>query len=88
MERPDLNPCLEYVLDAFWTLSSDRAIGMGEGAIPFASIDRFAQRYGMDDLDSFDEFRSFIHAIDREYLSIRSDQADRDSGDQKRNRPV
>jgi hypothetical protein len=61
---------------------------MGEGPIPFTSIDRFARRYGMDDLDAFDEFRSFIHAIDREYLEIRAAQADRESDARRKDKPV
>jgi len=76
--RPDLDPALEFVWDAFWILSSDRSFGMGEGPIPFAAIDRYAQRYGLDDLAFFDEFRTLIGALDHEYLKIRADKAERE----------
>jgi hypothetical protein len=67
-------------------LTSDRSLGYSEGPIPFSSIDRFAQRYGMHDIEQFDEFRVMITALDREYLDIRAQQAadaDSDSGKQK-----
>jgi hypothetical protein len=43
---------------------------MGMGPIPFTAIDRYAARYGIDDLDLFDDFRSVIEGLDREYLAL------------------
>lgn len=40
----------------------------GAGSIPFSAIDRYAARYGIDDLDEFDRFRRMIRAQDRAYL--------------------
>ena len=61
---------------------------MGEGPIPFASIDRFARRYGLDDLASFDDFSTQIRALDGTYLKIRSEQAERDREAGKGTKPV
>ena len=88
LDRPELNESLEYVWDAFWTLNSDRPLGIGEGPIPFTSIDRFAQRYGIDNLDDFDEFRSLIHAIDGEYLKFRSEQSKNKDADMTKGKPI
>lgn len=88
LERPDFGPSLDFIWDAFWILSSDRSLGMSEGPIPFASINRFAQRYGLDDLASFDEFSALIRGLDREYLKIRADQAEREREAGNKNKPV
>lgn len=40
----------------------------GAGAVPFSAIDRYAARYGIEDLEEFDRFRRMIRAQDRAYL--------------------
>jgi hypothetical protein len=88
LDRPELDSEYAFTWDAFSALSSDRSAGMGEGAIPFTAIDRFAQRYGIDDLDEFDRFRSLISALDREYLGIRAEQSKKDDGPVSKEKPV
>lgn len=90
LDRPPVEPESAFVWEAFWELSSDRDSGFGEGDIPFRAIDRFAQRYGIDDLDEFDEFRSMIRGVDREYLKIRAEQreADKEPASSSKKRPV
>ncbi|RAI44703.1 phage tail assembly chaperone [Rhodoplanes roseus] len=77
LDRPVLPPGAAMVWDAFTTLSSDRSVGMGEGPIPFASIDRWAVRYGIDDLDEFDRFAALVQALDGRYLAARRDEQER-----------
>ncbi len=69
-------------------LSSDRSLGMTEGPIPFASVERYATRYGIHDLEAFDDFQAMIAAMDREYLKIRSRQAAENIPDTNRNSPL
>lgn len=53
---------------AFDDLSTDRAVTQaGPLAIPFTSIDRYAERY---DIDDFDRFLELIRAMDKEYLDF------------------
>ncbi len=61
-------PHLTFHWSAFNTLSSDRQSGMGLGPIPWTAIDRYAQRYGIDDPDEFDRFCRLIGVLDREFL--------------------
>lgn len=88
LDRPDIREGLDFIWDAFWSLSSDRQVGMGEGGIPFTAIDRYAQRYGMDRLDDFDRFQSLIRGLDGEYLTIRGEQSKRDLEVSKKDKPV
>ena len=68
--RPEIEPYLRFVWDAFWELSGDRALSFGgAGAIPFSSIDRYAQRYGIDDTDQFSRFSHLIRQLDAKYLA-------------------
>lgn len=76
LDRPELNPNYIFTWEAFFILATDRPSGFGEGSIPFAAIERFAERYGVaDDLDEFDRFQAIIRAVDHEYLKIRGEQA-------------
>jgi hypothetical protein len=63
-------------MDSFWRLNGERQIGMGVGPIPFSAIDRYAQRYGITDLDRFDRFLLIIKALDSEYLRISAPKSD------------
>jgi hypothetical protein len=53
---------------AFWELSCDRQLGMAPGPIPFTSIDRYAGRYGIRQIDDFEGFRHVMRAMDGVYL--------------------
>ncbi len=68
---------LQFVWGAFWDLHTDRPIGMGAGPIPFASIDRYAERYGIVALDDFDAFRELIRALDDTYLTWSAKRRDK-----------
>lgn len=88
LDRPEVQPESAFVWDAFWSLSSDRPTGMSTGPIPFSAVDRFAQRYGIDDLDEFDGFRSIIRAIDAEYLRLKAAPSDEPKPASKKAKPV
>ncbi|WP_443136604.1 phage tail assembly chaperone [Methylobacterium sp. Leaf399] len=77
LEQPDLWPHLQFASDAFSDLSSDRLIGAigGCGPIPWSAIDRYAERYGIDNLDEFERFRRFIRGQDRVYLERAAEEA-------------
>lgn len=57
---------------AFKTITKDRPIGFGAAPIPWASIDRYAARHGIQDPDDFDEFEQLIEAMDAVYLEHHS----------------
>jgi len=51
--------------DAFQRLSGGRSIGMGAvGGIPFEAVDRYAERYGVQD---FETFHRLVTALDQAY---------------------
>jgi hypothetical protein len=58
------------VWTAFWALSGDRQYGAmgGVGPIPFAAIDRYAARFGVDEGEDFARFHTLIKRMDRSYL--------------------
>lgn len=61
-ERPVVHPHLEFEWRAFWALLSDRPAGP-HAAIPFSSIDRYAERYGIRGADEFERFRDLLAAL-------------------------
>ncbi len=69
--RPEIEPYLRFVWDAFWELCSDRPVfGMGGvGAIPFSSVDRYAARVGICDADAFSRFLNLIRRMDAAFLN-------------------
>jgi len=62
---PELPATGEEAWEAFWALSSSRNVGMGPGGIPFLAIDRYAERYEIDD---FERFHRLVQAMDAAYL--------------------
>lgn len=64
--KTELFEHLRFEWSAFWSLHSDRQIGMALGPISWASIDRFALRYGLVQ-DDFDRFCRVIQAMDEAY---------------------
>jgi hypothetical protein len=68
--RPEIEPYLIFVWDAFRELCSDRPVSaMGiVSAIPFSSIDRYAARVGLCDIDAFSRFLILIRRMDAAYL--------------------
>lgn len=77
LNRPELRSHTLFFWDAFAALETDRQIGMAEGPIPFSAIDRFARRYGITDLDSFDRFYRIMRAMDDEVRKARAEQSKR-----------
>jgi hypothetical protein len=69
ISKPDLDLTLQFEWAAFGALSTDRPVGMGRGPIPWGSIDRYADRYGITG-DDFDRFCALIRALDAVYLSF------------------
>ena len=76
--RVTVLPHLSFHWGAFNSLNSDRQSGMSLGQIPWTSIDRYAQRYGIDDPDEFDRFSSLIRAMDRTFLAWHAETAKKD----------
>lgn len=62
---------LEWVWRAFIALSPSRHRGFGEASIPFEVIDRYADRYAVED---FEEFHILIRAMDAAYLDARAEK--------------
>ena len=86
-ERPDDAQWPEwsgYIRDAWNELINDRHIGAmgGQGRIWFASIDRYAERYGYVGSE-FDDFRTFLRAVDDEYLKHAAEAAKAESEKRK-----
>ena len=67
--RPEIPEHLKFVWDSFWALAGDRQFHMGgAGPIPFIAIDRYAARFGIDDVDEFSDFFDTIRVLDAAYL--------------------
>lgn len=70
INKPELPERLEFVWDAFWALTGDRAMGFGSiGRITFLSIDRYAARFGVEGREEFERFMTVIRAMDRAFVS-------------------
>lgn len=69
----------EYLYEAFWQLSTDRAqSGFGVHPIPFSAIDAYARRYGIVD-EEFDVLLVSIRALDDEFIEIMADKIKRET---------
>jgi hypothetical protein len=71
--RVDLFPHLAVDAEAFRSLSSDRAVGMDRGPIPWRSIHLYGERYGLVK-DDFDRMARIIRAMDVAYLAYFRDR--------------
>lgn len=67
--RVDPEPYLVFEWVAFQDLARDRPRGFGAAPIPWSSIDRYAARYGIHDIDKFDRFATLIKRMDAVVLS-------------------
>ena len=65
--KPELITGLELYWKAFVELSSDRAISMAEGPIPWSSMNMWALRHGIFG-DDFDRFVAVLRKLDEAYL--------------------
>lgn len=60
---PVLRQGLEFYLQAFFDLDSERNQGMGQGRIPWFSIQRYASFYALNE-DERDRLNYYIRALD------------------------
>lgn len=72
VKKPDLHDGLDWYLDAFWMLTGERPVGAfgGVGRIPFSAVDRWAARFGVEDLDAFERLHAMIEALDAEFIDF------------------
>lgn len=80
MVAPVLLPGLDLYWGAFAELSSVRATGFAQGAIPWTAMDAYARRYGILDADDFALFTFYLRAMDAEWLDharAKQDRAER-----------
>lgn len=73
-DRPELEPQLEWLWDAFWDLSSDRQVGFSAGPIMWASLDAYARRHRINGA-IFNRFVSLLRKMDREFLKVSAEMA-------------
>jgi hypothetical protein len=67
LKAPVLENGLEFYLQAFFDLSSDRSRGFDQGPIPWSSIISYASHYGLD-YEETEELLFFVRRLDNEYL--------------------
>lgn len=77
--KPEVPSHLRFVQDAFSVLGRDRQLGFGgAGPIPWSAIDRYAERFGIDDPDDFTRFSDLIMAMDGAYMRYQAEAAERE----------
>ena len=69
-------PHLLFHWSAFGNLTSDRQMGMGIGPVAWTAVDRYAERYGVDDPDEYDRFVRLMRAMDMAFLSWHAEKKD------------
>lgn len=67
---PELEEGLDYYLDIYLDLCSDKSVGFGEGPIPWSAMDRYARRYNIED-EEFDRLVYIIKYVDSELMQYR-----------------
>lgn len=71
---PALALGLELFYSAFMDLTTDRAIGYGEGPIPWSSVDRYCQRHAIRG-EQREDVHYHVRRMDAVYLEHRAEQA-------------
>lgn len=61
---PDLAEECVFAYVAFRELVTDRPVGFGIGSIPWTAIDAYARRYGVLDIDEFEQLVVLIRAAE------------------------
>lgn len=85
---PALLDGLGLYYDAFLELSTDRAVGMGIGPIPWSSINRYAECHGLVGDDDYGDLRDMVRAMDGAFLKYEAQrQKDKQSAEAIRNDP-
>ncbi|WP_073052814.1 phage tail assembly chaperone [Kaistia soli] len=72
--RPALARHLLFEWTAFRRLALDRPRGFGIAPIPWSSIDRYANRFGIADPDRFERFSRLMMAMDAAVLRIATEK--------------
>ena len=75
---PELLQGLEGYYQAFLELHTCRAVGFGEGAIPWTAIDAYATRHGLEG-EEYEDFEDLVRVLDDAYLKHRREKAERES---------
>lgn len=84
---PEIDAELLFYIRAFWTLSSDRALGMAVGPIPWTAIDRYAERLGIiDDEVEYTDFVEIIQTLDVAFMKQQQTDAPKEAQRGKRKR--
>lgn len=70
LNAPTIPEFMEFYVDAFFDLSTDRQIGFGEGPIPHQSISNYCGKLEFE-YDEECDFIYFIRLMDSVYLKFR-----------------
>lgn len=68
--QPTLIEGAGFYLEAYFELLTETLGGMGLRPIPFTALDCYARRYGIEDNDEFDMFRTLMRAMEREHADL------------------
>jgi len=70
---PQLEMGLELYWEAFWDLSTCRAVGMGAGPIPWLAIRDYGLTFGLDE-DQQEDLVYLVRMMDNAYLTHQSEK--------------
>lgn len=70
---PSLKLGLEFYLQAFFDLDSERVQGLGPGRIPWSAMTRYAEHHGLME-DETEMLRYFLQYIDTAYLNHKAEK--------------
>lgn len=73
---PELEPGLALYLRAFYELNASRAVGMGEGPIPWGAIDQWCASLGMSEEEA-EDVHYLVRQLDNAYLQHKAKKAQR-----------
>jgi hypothetical protein len=76
---PDLNLGLDFYMEVYLDLCSDKDVGFGEGPIPWSSMDNYAKRYDIVGYE-FERMVMILRSADGEILKGKQKTADRKKG--------
>ena len=72
--RPLIPKRLSFFYSAFWDLDTERPRAMGgEGPIPMSAVRSFARDHGLDP-ELAERLKLIVKAMDRVYLTVKSEQ--------------
>lgn len=79
LDEPVADPGTRLVVDAFWELTTERAVGMALGQIPQSRIDDYGARLGLS-RGMMALFTAAIRTCDDAYLSWAAKRRERAQG--------